>query len=76
MKKFRDIVTIDDLTNKEIEDIFDLAEEFLLEMGEETEKAGELPYRIKGRHDLAKNFVIATLFYEPSTRTKFSFESE
>src|SRR5947209_10667867 len=71
----RDLVTIDDLSNNEIETIFEVADKFLLETATPNENAGELPYRIKGRMSLASDYIISTLFYEPSTRTKFSFES-
>jgi aspartate carbamoyltransferase catalytic subunit len=58
-----DLVSIDDLTLPEIERIFALADEFAaaLERGE----------RLK----LADGLIMATLFYEPSTRTRLSFES-
>ena len=66
----RDLVTIDDLSNQEIESIFKLADEFLSTMA-----TPEAPSRLRGRTTLANNYVLATLFYEPSTRTRFSFES-
>ncbi len=58
-----DLVSIDDLTLPEIERIFVLADEFggALQRGE----------RLK----LADGLIMATLFYEPSTRTRLSFES-
>ena len=33
------------------------------------------PYRIRGRTKLAKDSILATLFFEASTRTRLSFES-
>lgn len=66
----RHLVTIDDLSEAEIESIFALTDEFLAEMA-----TPDKPYRIHGRLNLADNFILATLFYEASTRTRFSFES-
>lgn len=57
----RSIVTIDDLSNKEIESIFSLADEMSEEMGKQA--------------DSCRGKIMATLFYEPSTRTRLSFES-
>src|SRR4030043_1113378 len=59
LMKNRSLVSIDDFSKKEIIDILDLAEEF--------EKQ---PIR-----KLLEGKVIATLFFEPSTRTRLSFES-
>jgi aspartate carbamoyltransferase catalytic subunit len=58
-----DVVSIDDLTTVDIERIFELADSFVasLERGE--------------RIDRAQGLIMATLFYEPSTRTRLSFES-
>ena len=58
-----DLVSIDDLTLPEIERIFVLADDFAaaLERGEKLKAADGL--------------IMATLFYEPSTRTRLSFES-
>jgi aspartate carbamoyltransferase catalytic subunit len=58
-----DVVSIEDLTTVDIERIFELADSFAtaLEHGETFERA----------HGL----IMATLFYEPSTRTRLSFES-
>jgi aspartate carbamoyltransferase catalytic subunit len=66
----RSLVTINDLTNDEIEAIFALADDFLREMPTPGKE-----WRIGGRISLAEEFVLSTLFYEPSTRTRFSFES-
>ncbi|HVN91298.1 MAG TPA: bifunctional pyr operon transcriptional regulator/uracil phosphoribosyltransferase PyrR [Candidatus Binataceae bacterium] len=58
-----DIVSIDDLSTAEIEHIFALADSFAekLARGETIESA--------------RGLIMATLFYEPSTRTRLSFES-
>src|SRR6266436_2599670 len=58
-----DIVSIEDLTTVDIERIFELADSFAtgLERGETL--------------DRAQGLIMATLFYEPSTRTRLSFES-
>src|ERR1700693_4569784 len=59
----KDIVSIEDLTTVDIERIFELADSFAtgLERGETL--------------DRAQGLIMATLFYEPSTRTRLSFES-
>lgn len=59
LMKNRSLVSIDDLTTHEIVEIIDLAGEF------EKEPTQSL---LSGK-------VIATLFFEPSTRTRLSFES-
>jgi aspartate carbamoyltransferase catalytic subunit len=55
----RHVISITDLTNAEIEEIFALADD-----AESLRK--EKP---------ARDHIMATLFYEPSTRTRLSFES-
>jgi len=57
--KTRSLVSIDDLTTEEIIKILDLASEF--------EK--------NPVQDILRGKVVATLFFEPSTRTRLSFES-
>lgn len=57
--KNRSLVSINDYTKEEYLKILDLAEEF--------EK--------KPKQNLLEKFVVATLFFEPSTRTRLSFES-
>lgn len=54
-------ITIDDLSNWEMEAIFSLADE----MASDT----------RAYSDLCKGLVMASLFYEPSTRTRLSFET-
>jgi len=66
----RHVVSINDLTNKEIETIFEVAQGFLKGLADDT-----LPYRVARSTDLASKFILASLFYEPSTRTRLSFES-
>ncbi|HEX9446064.1 MAG TPA: aspartate carbamoyltransferase [Candidatus Binatia bacterium] len=59
----RDLISIEDLTDREIEEIFELADGML------PEKRGA-----SEAHALAGK-IMATLFYEASTRTRLSFES-
>src|SRR4030042_581512 len=59
LMKNRSLVSIDDFSKKEIIDILDLAEEF------EKQPVQKL---LEGK-------VVATVFFEPSTRTRLSFES-
>jgi aspartate carbamoyltransferase catalytic subunit len=58
-----DVVSIEDLETSDIERVFALADSFAekLERGEQITSAAGL--------------IMATLFYEPSTRTRLSFES-
>jgi len=57
----RSLVTIDDLSNGEIEAVFSLADE----MASATDK----------QLDVCKGKIMASLFFEPSTRTRLSFEA-
>jgi aspartate carbamoyltransferase catalytic subunit len=57
----RDILSIKDFSRQELLDLLDVAEEF--------EKNGQ-KYR-----ELLKGSILATLFFEPSTRTRFSFQA-
>jgi aspartate carbamoyltransferase catalytic subunit len=66
----RDVISINDLRDEEIEEIFTLADEYCRLMAD-----SQTPHLIRGRLGVANNFILATLFYEPSTRTRFSFES-
>ena len=59
--KNRDLLTIDDLTNGEIESIFSLADEM----------SDAMPQQ----YGLCQGKVMATIFFEPSTRTRLSFET-
>ena len=66
----RHIISINDLTNKEIETIFEVAQGFLKELAD-----ANIPYRVGRSTNLAPKSILASLFYEPSTRTRLSFES-
>ena len=66
----RHIISINDLSNKEIETIFEVAQGFLQELADRN-----VPNRIGRSTNLASKFILASLFYEPSTRTRLSFES-
>jgi aspartate carbamoyltransferase catalytic subunit len=66
----RHIISINDLSNKEIETIFEVAQGFLQELAD-----SHTPYRIARSTDVASKFILASLFYEPSTRTRLSFET-
>ncbi|MBE0430519.1 MAG: aspartate carbamoyltransferase [Dehalococcoidia bacterium] len=57
----RHLVSIDDLSNGEIEALFSLADEMSDSMGRQS--------------DLCRGKIMASLFFEPSTRTKLSFEA-
>ncbi|MDO8687553.1 MAG: aspartate carbamoyltransferase, partial [Dehalococcoidales bacterium] len=57
----RSLVTIDDLSNGEIEAVFSLADE----MAEAVDK----------QTDVCQGKIMASLFFEPSTRTRLSFEA-
>lgn len=57
----RDLVSIDDLSTGEILELFAHADEFREDPG--------------SRLDLCRGSIMATLFFEPSTRTRLSFES-
>jgi aspartate carbamoyltransferase catalytic subunit len=57
----RNLVTIDDLSNGEIEALFSLADEMA---NSPNEQAG-----------LCEGKIMASLFFEPSTRTRLSFET-
>ncbi len=65
-----DVVTIDDLSDQDIENIFQLTDGYL-----DTMAPKQTPDRIRGKLDLASGRIMATLFAEPSTRTRFSFET-
>jgi aspartate carbamoyltransferase catalytic subunit len=70
----RDIITIEDLSNDEILTLFKIADEFLDKWGKEVSSSSRVT-AVRGRQTVANDFVLATLFYEPSTRTRLSFES-
>jgi len=66
----RHLISINDLTNAEIETIFEVANGFLKELADP-----KIHYRIGRSTSLAAKSILASLFYEPSTRTRLSFES-
>lgn len=62
MKK-RDLISISDLSNQEVEELFQLADGMLAQD------------RIRPEAEVCGGKIMATLFYEPSTRTRLSFEA-
>src|ERR1700751_929125 len=66
----RHIISINDLTNKEIETVFEVAQGFLKELADD-----HISYRSGRSSNIASKYILASLFYEPSTRTRLSFES-
>ena len=63
MFKGKDIVSIKELSKKEIDRIFEVAEEMIpIARGEK-------------KSEILRGYVLATLFFEPSTRTRLSFET-
>ena len=66
----RHIVSINDLSNKDIETVFEVAQSYLDELPDRN-----FSYRIGRSTNIATDSILATLFYEPSTRTRLSFES-
>jgi aspartate carbamoyltransferase catalytic subunit len=66
----RHIVSINDLSDSDIDSVFETAQSYL-----ERFPDPNFPYRIRRSTNLASNFILASLFYEPSTRTRLSFES-
>ena len=57
----RNLITVDDISNDEVESVFSLADVMHAD--------------IRGQSNLCKGMVMASLFYEPSTRTRLSFET-
>jgi aspartate carbamoyltransferase catalytic subunit len=70
MQQLRHVTSINDLTIDEIETIFSLADTYLKELRDPY-----LPHRIGRSIADAQGSILASLFYEPSTRTRLSFES-
>jgi aspartate carbamoyltransferase catalytic subunit len=66
----RHVISINDLSDRDIEAIFEVAQSYLSELPDPN-----FPYRIGRSTRLASDFILASLFYEPSTRTRLSFES-
>ena len=69
-RALRHVTSINDLSNDEIEDIFNLATHYLDQLADPAQ-----PHRIGSSTDVGKGRILACLFYEPSTRTRLSFES-
>jgi aspartate carbamoyltransferase catalytic subunit len=57
----KSLVTIDDLSNGEMIALFSLAD--------------EMSENMKEQHGLCRGMIMASLFFEPSTRTRLSFEA-
>jgi len=57
----RSLITIDDLSNKEIETVFSLAD--------------GMSYSVNEQSSVCQGKIMASLFFEPSTRTRMSFEA-
>jgi aspartate carbamoyltransferase catalytic subunit len=70
MRSIRHIASINDLSNDEIGSVFELALKYLDELGDP-----DIPHRIARSNEVANGVVLATVFFEPSTRTRLSFES-
>src|SRR5438067_10756199 len=70
MLELRHVTSINDLTVSEIETIFSLAQKYLHDL-----RDPELAHRIGRSIGEAQGAILASLFYEPSTRTRLSFES-
>src|SRR5271165_7021843 len=66
----RHVVSINNLSNREIETIFAVAQSYLDKLPDKSRS-----YRIGRSTTIASEFILASLFYEPSTRTRLSFES-
>jgi aspartate carbamoyltransferase catalytic subunit len=82
MSGLRHVTSINDLDNAEIEQIFALADKYLTDYGdtiertERTRSGANLTLRRIARSGrMGTGSILATLFYEPSTRTRLSFES-
>ncbi len=61
MKGIRHLVSVDDLSVAEIQELFEQAKAFAVDL--------------RAHADLCRGLISASLFYEPSTRTRLSFES-
>jgi len=66
----RHLTSINDLSVSEMEKIFLHAQAYLEELGDV-----QSPFRIARSTEGCRGSILATLFYEPSTRTRLSFES-
>ena len=70
MLDLRHVTSINDLTVDEIESVFALAQKYLRDLRDPN-----IAYRIAKSIEAARGSILATLFYEPSTRTRLSFET-
>ena len=70
MQTLRHVTSINDLSLDEIETVFSLAQSYLRDLSDPN-----LPHRIARSIADAQGSILASLFYEPSTRTRLSFES-
>jgi aspartate carbamoyltransferase catalytic subunit len=70
MLDLRHVTSINDLSVDEIETIFSLAQKYLHDLRDPN-----FAHRIGRSIDEARGSILATLFYEPSTRTRLSFET-
>ncbi len=70
MHELRHVTSINDLTMDEIETIFSVASDYMRDLRDPN-----LPHRIGRSITEGSGTILATLFYEPSTRTRLSFES-
>jgi aspartate carbamoyltransferase catalytic subunit len=70
MQELRHVTSINDLTIDEIETVFSAASNYLRDLRDPN-----LPHRIGRSITEGAGAILATLFYEPSTRTRLSFES-
>jgi len=61
MTRIRHLVSVDDLTTSEILEVFRLARDYSVDL--------------RAWSDVCRGRILASLFYEPSTRTRLSFES-
>lgn len=66
----RHVISINDLSLRDIETVFDVAQSYLDKLPDTN-----ISYRIGRSTSVASSYILATLFYEPSTRTRLSFES-
>src|SRR5882724_1046001 len=66
----RHVISINDLSNEEIEKIFSVGESYL-----ERLRDKRITHKIGKGSQIADGKILAALFYEPSTRTRLSFES-
>jgi aspartate carbamoyltransferase catalytic subunit len=69
-RALRHVNSINDLQDSELSAIFSVAERYLKALADK-----DAPHTIRSSTDVAKGKILATVFLEPSTRTRLSFES-